>query len=52
MPATRQMLGENHPDTLESMTSLANKYSKLGRQKEANQLGELVLAIKLKTAHK
>ena len=36
--ATKEMLGENHPDTLGSLASLANSYSNLGDYSKACEL--------------
>jgi hypothetical protein len=43
------MLGEEHPDTLNSMNSLAINYSEVGRRQEALQLLETVVAARKRT---
>jgi len=43
MEKQRQVLGEDHPDTLESMGDLASIYWHLGRLKDAEALGVVVM---------
>jgi hypothetical protein len=47
--ARKRTLGEEHPDTLTSMHSLAISYSKVGRREEALQLLEKVVAASKRT---
>src|SRR5437667_9605881 len=42
-------LGEDHPDTLESMYNLGITYRSLGRLEEAKQLGEKVVEARART---
>ncbi|KAJ7101077.1 hypothetical protein C8R44DRAFT_946522, partial [Mycena epipterygia] len=39
----RNLLGDNHPDTLQAMENLAVTYKKLGKLKEAKELGIVAL---------
>ncbi|KAI9762477.1 MAG: hypothetical protein M1840_001237 [Geoglossum simile] len=41
----KEVLGENHPDTLSTLASLASTYSQQGRSKEAEELGLRVLEL-------
>jgi hypothetical protein len=47
--AHKRMLGEEHPDTLNSMHALAYRYGEVGRRQEALQLAEMVVAARKRT---
>ena len=43
METRKQVLGEEHPDSLKSMANLASTYHSQGQWKEADELEELVM---------
>jgi Tetratricopeptide repeat len=44
--ARERTLGEEHPDTLDSMDCLANHYSEVGRRQETLELARRVAAVR------
>ena len=46
LESQKRVLGEEHPDTLQSMLSLAESYSNLGQDQEAMHLGKQTLELR------
>jgi tetratricopeptide (TPR) repeat protein len=46
LKARRRLLGEEHPDTLSSMNSLAETFRALGNMAGAREMGERVLQLR------
>ena len=49
LEARKRILGDEHPNTLNSMNNLASSYSELGRRQEAVELEEKVLEASRRT---